>query len=178
MMPIGNPFAGSWPPARWWIQRRIHIGKEDVGRARPYARKAVGGEGTPVVSPVLRVYIFESHQMTNNTTATYDHHDGGVEPGALLNADTRIAGMTRAITNAGRLNPNSTPKIVGAFSNSRARCASTGDCAPHHLRHPGEKRLRARHQTGVRGLRHLPRHDILRGFQCGSNGRTPATAAF
>ena len=41
----------------------------------------------------------------------------------------RIPVITRAINNAGKLKPNSHPKIRGAFNNSCARWASSGGCA-------------------------------------------------
>ena len=68
--------------------------------------------------------------MTNNTTDTLTTTMVALKRALSLIPTTRMAVMSRAITNAGRLNPISTPKIVGAFSNSRARCASAADCAP------------------------------------------------
>src|ERR1019366_10382680 len=68
------------------------IRKEDVGRPSSYARKPVGGEGTPIVSPVLRVYIFESHPDDEQHDTYLDHHDGGVETGALLDPDHQNGG--------------------------------------------------------------------------------------
>src|ERR1022692_3784590 len=69
-------------------------------------------------------------QMTNNTTETLITTMVVLKRALSLIPTTRIAVMTRAIRNAGRLKPISTPKIVGAFSNSLACCTSTGDCAP------------------------------------------------
>ena len=43
---------------------------------------------------------------------------------------TRIAVITNAIRNAGRLNPNSIPKIFGAPTKSWARWTNSGECVP------------------------------------------------
>src|ERR1039458_8686743 len=69
-------------------------------------------------------------QMTNNTTHTLTTTMVALKRALSLIPTTRIAVITRAIRNAGRLNPTSTPKTVGAFSNSLACCTSTADCAP------------------------------------------------
>ena len=68
--------------------------------------------------------------ITNNTTATLTVTMVALKRALSLIPITRIAVITRAIRNAGRLKPNSNPKMVGAFTSSLARCRSTADWAP------------------------------------------------
>src|ERR1022692_500737 len=124
--------------------------------------------------------------MTNNTTHTLTTTMVALKRALSLIPTTRMAVITRAIRNAGRLNPTSTPKMVGAFNNSLARSASTADCAPmisvsfrRNACVPGTRLgsaataiCRATIFSAVFSAvqwshGHLPCHDILGGFQRG-----------
>ena len=73
----------------------------------------------------------------------------------------RIAVITRAMTNAGKLKPISTPKMWGAFTRSCARCTSSGECGRKNLHGLIQKGLRSRNQRRIGGLRHLASNDFL-----------------
>src|SRR5580765_1536279 len=67
---------------------------------------------------------------TNSTTETLMTTMVELNRALSLMPIARIAVITSAITNAGRLNPISIPKIRGALTKSWGRCTSSGDCAP------------------------------------------------
>ena len=74
---------------------------------------------------------------------------------------TRIHVISSAMTNAGRLKPISTPKILGAASRSCARCTSSVECAPLIASTACIKACVPGSDAGILRQRHLPRHRVL-----------------
>src|ERR1017187_3016047 len=134
---------------------------------RAYARNPVGGEGTPVVSPVLRVYILESHPDDEQHDTYLDHHDGGVETGALLDPDHQNGGDHQSDQECREIKTDFDPENSWRVQQLPRLLHEHRRLRADYLGHLIKIRLRAGHETRVGGHGHLPRHDILGGFQCG-----------
>ncbi len=87
----------------------------------------------------------EPNPITNSTTETLITTIVALKLALSLIPMQRMNVITSAITNAGRLNPISAPKILGAAIRSCARCTNSGDVRRDDHHHAIEKRLRARH---------------------------------
>ena len=81
--------------------------------------------------PQLSVFTYRMPTvMTNSTTATLMITIVALNRALSRIPLTRMAVISSAMTNAGRLKPNSNPMILGASRSSLARCTSCGDFAP------------------------------------------------
>src|ERR1017187_4195347 len=134
---------------------------------RAYARNPVGGDGTPVVSPVLRVYILESHPDDEQHDTYLDHHDGGVETGALLDSDHQNGGDHQGDKERRQIEPDFHAENGWRVQQFPCSLRQHRRLRAYYLGYLQEKRLRAGHETRVGGHGHLPSHDILGGFQRG-----------
>ena len=80
--------------------------------------------------PQLLKLIYRTPKpITNKTTETLITTMVELKLALSLMPIVRIAVITSAITKAGKLNPISTPKTLGAFTRSWARCTNSGECA-------------------------------------------------
>ena len=68
------------------------VSEENVGRASADSRHSVRREGVPVRAPVAEIARNETQTDHKQNDRDFDHHDGGVEAGALLNAPHQHGG--------------------------------------------------------------------------------------
>ena len=90
----------------------------------------MGAKDVQSAPQLLVVTYRKPRPMTNSTTATLMTTMVALKRALSLMPMTRMAVMTSAMMKAGRLKPISTPKIVGAFSSSCARCTSSATARP------------------------------------------------
>ena len=106
------------------------VGEENVGCSGPDSGESEGRETVPVRSPVAGVDVANAEPDYKNDNGNFNGHDGGVEAGALFNANHQNRGDHQRDDEGGKVDSNFISETDAAHSADRELSAtSSGDCA-------------------------------------------------
>ena len=127
----------------------------------------MGAKRVPVVSPVAGVHVAEAQADHEQHHRNLDHHDGGVEARALLDADRQNRRDDQRDHECRQVEADLDSENRGRVQQLMRTLHQFRRLRGHDVRHLVEEGLRAGNQRWIGSLRHLPGDNIFGGAQSG-----------